>query len=460
MFKTIALIASIATAIVIVVLMGMMARPGTEAYSWTVWQPQARSGDLTPEEQRWAKVAWRYFQNNTQAGTGLINTKDQYPMTSLWNMGDSLIALTAARRLNIITQSEFDLRLSTLLTTINTLSLTRAGTPGAMYNATNGALIEQNPQVVMAQDLARLLLGMRMIGNDFPEYATFLDRVMMRWNFCHVVDKNGQPLNFTDQREGIKSAAATGVGYGEYSSSAFSLWGFMPESTSAQHFKTAIIYGLPIDFDDRDPRLTGAPVIVESTPYILAGLEFNWAAPLASTEFSVRQKMRAQRLYQVQEARWRQDKLLTARAEYSRTSAPWQVYDGVFANGYPWNTLTDDGRYSPELALLSTRAIFGLWALWNTPFTDALMQLGRLHQDPEHGWFEGRYEASGGYNQTYTLTTNAMVLEALLFKHNRAALIRHVPKNGYLDTQMKDIFNWPNHCLAQERVPLPTAKGE
>ncbi|QJW54127.1 hypothetical protein HL670_00994 [Serratia plymuthica] len=456
MFKTIALVASIATAIIVVVLMGIMARPGTDAYRWTLWQPQGRSGELSAEEQRWAKVAWRYFQNNTQAGTGLVNTKDHYPMTSLWNMGDSLIALTAARRLNIIAQSEFDLRLSTLLTTINALPLTQSGTPGALYNATNGALVVQTPQVAMAQDMARLLLGMRMVSNDFPEYATFLDRVMMRWNFCQVVDKSGQPLNVT----GLKSVAATGVGYGEYNSSAFSLWGFMPASTSAQHFKTAIIYGLPIDFDDRDPRLTGTPVIVENTPYILAGLEFNWAAPTVNAEFSSRQKIRAQRLYKVQEARWRQDKILTARAEYSRTSAPWKIYDGVFANGYPWNTLTDEGRYSPELAMLSTRAIFGLWALWNTPFTDALMQLGRLHQDPEHGWFEGRYEASGGYNQTYTLTTNAIVLEALLFKHNRGALIRDIPKNGYLDTRMKDIFNWPNHCLAQERAPLPTAKGK
>ncbi len=90
---------------------------------------------------------------------------------------------------------------------------------------------------------------------------------------------------------------------------------------------------------------------------------------------------RAQRLYQAQETRWRREKILTARAQYSRSTAPWEVYDSLFANGYAWNTLADDGRYAPELALLSTRAIFGLWALWDTRYTDALMQLGRLHQD-------------------------------------------------------------------------------
>ncbi|UNA31595.1 DUF3131 domain-containing protein [Klebsiella variicola subsp. variicola] len=34
------------------------------------------------------------------------------------------------------------------------------------------------------------------------------------------------------------------------------------------------------------------------------------------------------------------------------------------------------------------------------------------------GWFEGRVEAIGDVNATLTLSTNAMVLEALFYKHN------------------------------------------
>ena len=44
---------------------------------------------------------WRYVQNNTQPGSGLVNGKDRYPIVSLWNIGDSLIA-SAARRLDLI----------------------------------------------------------------------------------------------------------------------------------------------------------------------------------------------------------------------------------------------------------------------------------------------------------------------------------------------------------------------
>ena len=150
------------------------------------------------------------------------------------------------------------------------------------------------------------------------------------------------------------------------------------------------------------------------------------------------------------------EKILTARAQYSRSTAPWEVYDSLFANGYAWNTLADDGRYAG--ALLSTRAIFGLWALWDTRYT-ALMQLGRLHQDEKRGWFEGRYEANGGYNATFTLTTNTVVLEALLFKQNRGPLLQAPLNDGYLGTHERRLqLAWALY-LPQERLPLSSAKG-
>ncbi|PPS58463.1 hypothetical protein CRX72_17250 [Pantoea sp. BRM17] len=71
-------------------------------------------------------------------------------------------------------------------------------------------------------------------------------------------------------------------------------------------------------------------------------------------------------------------------------TAPLAVNDTIFANGYAWNTLTDDNKWVPTLAQISTRAVFGLWALWDTPFTDALMRTTRLQYDPARGWYEGR----------------------------------------------------------------------
>lgn len=144
---------------------------------------------------------------------------------------------------------------------------------------------------------------------------------------------------------------------------------------------------------------------------------------------------------------------MTARSDYLTSVAPYHVYDTVFANGYHWNTIDEGGKFYPELALVSTRAVFGLWVLWNSPYTDALMQLTQMQYDDQRGWYEGRYENNGSYNKTISLTTNAMVLETLLYK-KVGDLINTEPTAGYLDVRMRDIFSRPQLCLPQERAAI------
>lgn len=66
------------------------------------WHTTARISSLTPQEREWAGIAWRYFENNTQPQTGLVNGSDKQPRVTLWQMGDTLIALLAARELGLI----------------------------------------------------------------------------------------------------------------------------------------------------------------------------------------------------------------------------------------------------------------------------------------------------------------------------------------------------------------------
>ena len=62
------------------------------------WHSSARIAALTPEEQTWATIAWRYFVNNTQPQTGLVNGSDKQPRVTLWQMGDTLIAPAGGKR--------------------------------------------------------------------------------------------------------------------------------------------------------------------------------------------------------------------------------------------------------------------------------------------------------------------------------------------------------------------------
>ncbi|XEH51194.1 DUF3131 domain-containing protein [Edwardsiella tarda] len=216
-------------------------------------------------------------------------------------------------------------------------------------------------------------------------------------------------------------------------------------------YKTIIIGPNQVDVGTRDPRLGGGNLSADGIPYLLAGLEFNWTPPGKAALSLHDLRQRAQAVYQAQAWRWQSQGVLTARASYVLNQAPWRVDNAIFANGYPWNVLTETGQYRPELALIATRAVFGLWVLWDSPYTDALMRLGRFPYDEQRGWYEGRFENNAQYNPALTLTTNAMVLEALLYKVNNGPLIPRLPAaKGYLDRLLREPLNWPRHCLPQE----------
>jgi hypothetical protein len=156
------------------------------------WHSSARIAALTPEEQTWAAIAWRYFVNNTQPQTGLVNGSDKQPRVTLWQMGDTLIALLAAKELGLIEEAEYDARLTRLMGTLNRLMLTEARTPGRLYSSQTATPIDFSGKPVKngwsARDMARLMLALRLTAEREPQYSEYLDKIILRWNFCPVID--------------------------------------------------------------------------------------------------------------------------------------------------------------------------------------------------------------------------------------------------------------------------------
>lgn len=429
-------------------------------WRWLVqggWHSSARMGALTPEEQRWAQVAWRYFSNNTQPGTGLINGSDNRPLASVWQIGDTLIALTAARELKLIDEVEFDQRLTRIIGTLNRLPLSGSGLPNRLYNTRNNTMVDYSNQPKSigwsSQDIARLLMALRIVAVRYPAYSEYLERAVLRWNFCRIVDDQGQLYAGLLQNGQLITRQEGRLGDSEYSAAGFGLWGFANQLSLRPPSQHVIIYGMALDIDARDPRTTWTPTAITTMPYALSGLEYGWDLPGAGRETGKLMRQRASMVYQAQEQRWQREKILTARSDFTLSVAPWHVNDTLFANGYAWNTLGDDGKYYPRLAQVSTRAVFGLWALWDTEFTDALMRMTRLQYDAQRGWFEGRTEATGDYNRAITLSTNATVLEALLYKANMGPLLPagQLTDNSYFSQRLSDVFNRPRQCFPQER---------
>lgn len=427
---------------------------------------EGRYGKLTPKELVWAKVAWKYIDNNTVPQTGLVNSIDRVPVTTLWQIGDYLAALVAAHQLGLIDHLEFDHRASKLLDFLNHMPLSDLALPNRMYNTQNGVMVNFSNQPAdigwSAIDIGRLLLWMKITGQRYPHLREYFDKIVLRWNFCKVIDDCGV-LYGLGKGEGKSAPSQEGrLGYLQYASAGFAAWGFDTRKSAVAGPVEAIdVMGVKLLVDARDDRTTGAIAPVVTMPYVLLGMELGWAYPRDAGQpghpggaESDGLRRQALDVFRIQKLRYQQQGILTARTDHSLSNPPHFVHDSVFASGYAWNTLSEQGRQFPAMALVSTKAVFGMWALTRNSYTDRLMDaIEPLYRD-DKGWFEGRYENSGGYEDLLTLSTNSMVLQSLLYKV-KGPIYQNKSAVGYFQHRLNDEFRRPQRCFPVERKQCP-----
>jgi len=420
---------------------------------------KGRHGALNEEEKKWAKTAWNYFKNNTQSQTGIVNAVDYYPSSTAWQMADYLAALVSAHELEVIGKEEFDQRLSQLLQFLNTMRLFQDKLPNKAYNTQTGAPVnyENKPDEIgwSAIDIGRLLTWLAIAKCRYPTYGEYIDKVVLRWNFCDIVDKSGTLYSGVKTGDRIELYRERLAGYERYAARGFELWGFNVKSEPmAETAGKVQIYGVDIPYDSLDQRDRGIFSPVSSLGFLLDGMEFNWdiSSDLKSTDTrqtdSEMTKL-AEDIYRVQEARYLKEGIFTARTDHQLPQAPFFVYDSIFAAGYPWNVISDDGRPQKDAALVATKAAFGMWVLWKTPYTDALIRSVCSLYDPERGWYEGRMEKTGGYLYVITAGTNAVVLETLFYKTS-GKLLKCAEREDHYSLYMKDPFKAQGHCYPPE----------
>ncbi len=364
---------------------GLMVRGAGKGYrkiSHSSLFRQGRYGKLTKEETEWAKIAWKYFENNASSGTGMINSVDGYPAMTLWHWADYLAALTSARELELIGKCEFDRRLSALLQYLNQMPLFNGELPNKVYHPQTGQMIDSSGKPGQtgwsAIDIGRFLTWLKIVKCRYPVYGEYIDKAVLRWNFCRVIDDCGVLYGSVKTGDNIDIYQEGRLGYEEYAAKGFQLWGFNTKAASRiEPFKTIDIGGIRIPADARDPRETGASAPVLSMSYILPGLEFNWDRIDDNQSMDSRHTDKkiaeiAEAVYRVQERRYEKKRIFTARTDHHLPSDPFFVFDSVYADGYPWNVLSPDGTYRKESSLLATRASVGKWALRKTEDTKKL----------------------------------------------------------------------------------------
>ena len=449
---------------------GAGATPGYTRRNEYIRPYSDRRGFLNEREMRAAEVAWRYFENFTQPETGLANSVGNYPSTTMWDTASYIAALVAAYELCLIEKPEFDRRMTQLLTTLMELQLFRGELPNKVYHTKTAAQVDytNKPGEIgfSALDIGRLLVWLRIVKNRYPYLGNTVDSVLLKWDFSNVISDDGLLFgSYVDADTGETVYAQEGrLGYEEYAAKGFALWGFKPIlAHRAEPFLTAQIFGVQVPYDGRDPRIFHSQNYVVTESYLQDGLELGWDLPQddSSPSWVHSDGWRAEfadRIYKVQENRWRMTGFMTARSEHNVRGAPYFVYDTIFSDGYPWNTVTPRGDYVPEHAAIAAKAGIGLWVLWDTEYTDVLYEALIELYDPENGMYEGFYENGQGRVDIFTANNNGIILTALLYKVQGPILTPYTGETevwytAFRDRDIRVIRNYPDPPQEEDWLP-------
>lgn len=426
-----------------------------------------RRGFLTEREMTAAKQAWHYFELFTQPDTGLANSVGNYPSTTMWDTASYIAGLVAAYELCIIEKTEFDKRAYKLLTTFRTLKLFRKEMPNKVYHTKTGAQVDytNKPGEVgySALDIGRFLVWMRILKNRYPYLGNSIDAVLLRWNFSKIIDADGLMVGASVHKETKQTVYLQEgrLGYEEYAAKGFALWGFKPKlAHRAEPYLTASIFGVQVPYDGRDPRIFHSQNYVVTESYLHDGLEFGFDLPQddSSPENVHSDGWRAEfadRIYEVQEQRHRNRGFLTAQSGHNVKGPPYFTYDTIFSDGYPWNTVTPRGDYSPDHAAISSKAAIGMWSLWETEYTDRLFEAIIELYNPEAGFYEGLYERGQGKIEIYTANNNGVILAALLHKVQGKLLTPYSGGNEVWYTAYRD-----QDIRLRRHLPDPPQKSD
>jgi hypothetical protein len=380
--------------------------------------PLKESRVLSEQEFRWATLAWHYFENNYQENTGLVNSVDGYPSTTMWDTASYLMGLLAAEKLNVITHKFFMMRMEKALSTLAKLPLVDGKLPNKAYNTKTLEMVDYNNVPKKngigwsAIDIGRILVPMNILIWQYPELNHYVNNVLNHWKVGTML-KDGylygaRPTGNGDKMELVQEGR---IGYEEYASKSLALMGrdVFNAMRYVDYLQLIEINGVEIPTDKRDPAKYHAHNYVVSESYILDGIEFG--ADSVSQIF-------AHRVYAAQKKRYDNTGIVTAVSEDNVDEAPYFVYNTVFSDGKAWNAISDDGKDQSRLRTLSTKAAFGWYALYQTDYTDLLIrEASQLYSD-QKGWYSGRYELNGRANKAITANTNGIVLESLAYIEN------------------------------------------
>jgi Protein of unknown function (DUF3131) len=357
-----------------------------------------------------ARTAWTYVDGQYNAQTGLINSVHGYRYATVWDIGSGLLALFSANQLGLLPDADYDQRMRRALQTLTETRLYDNAAFNKNYHTESGRIAGRNGQEEAtrdgygwsALDLGRLLLALKIVAANQPQYAAQAQAIVNRIDFSRAVGGGylrGEDLGPQSRR--ARTYQEGRLGYEQYSALGYAAWGHVPER--AMRFTDArpvTVLGVPLLADTRGGDL------LTSEPFVMYGLEAGWTPEVRDL---------AWRVLAAQEARWKQTGSVTIVNEDALNGPPYFLYYSVYADGKEFPVAPPEGAApGPTPRTVSTKGAFGWHALLPSAYTWLAVQKVAGART-SRGWGAGVFEESGRISGAENVNTAAVILEATLF---------------------------------------------
>lgn len=359
-----------------------------------------------------ARTAWSFVENNYQPATGLTKAHETWPHITLWDVAGVIAAHYAARDLGLINDTLFDTRVSRTLKTLAEMPLVENTAFNSTYNSVTGKMstrLGKETEVGdgwSVTDLGRLLVWLKILATNEPRYAERAAEIVRRLDMKRLVPAGIPQSLVLDEKTGAKKVfAETEIGYHQYASSGFAMWGadVRPTLNPLLNVRPVKVFGVPLTVDTRDNDR------VMSEGYLMMGLETGW--------YRNEYRDRATQVLAAQRARHKATKIVTMVTEDAMPDPPhYFYYYSVYHRGKPFLV---EGPGSNQVVTkprwVSTKAAYGWHALMPSAYTRLVVKTVQPAATPGRGWASGVYEGTKTPASVRSLNTAALILESAMY---------------------------------------------
>lgn len=405
----------------------------------------ASNGELCHADLDMAKTAWKYFENNYNPSTGLVNSVDNYPSTTMWDTGSALAATITAHNLGLIDDRSFDQRIMAMFKTLSTMALFNNEAPNKVYHTQNTQMVDYANQPtekgigVSILDLARLVSWLNTLNCFHPQYHGAINATLSRWDYSRLI-RDGSMYGMALEGDEIKVLQEGRLGYEQYAAKILQHVGFdlnVASDYDNEFRSNTDILGVSIAHDTRDPRQLGANNYVVTESYAMDAME-------SGLDDQNRNLLR--NVFEVQKKRWQKTGIVTAISEDNIDQEPWFLYNSIFNSGLAWQTTNSSNTSYEHLKTVSVKAALSMAMLYpEDEYSHVLTSAVAHAYDPDKGWYSGIYENGAGYNTAVTANTNGVILAGLLYK-KYGALIPHCASCSHPIKIKSPLLEKKEHC--------------